>query len=141
MFAPTRDQSRDFLFALWAKYRAGEALAGAETLAIGVVLDHPEYHALLEAPERYREREYRPEDGEINPFLHLMLHLALAEQLSIDQPPGIRARYERLRAQAGDAMTAQHTVMECLAEAIWRVQRHGQPFDAAAYLDDIDRQL
>ena len=140
MFAPSRDESRRFLFALWAKYRAGGPLAGVETLAIEVVLAHPEYHPLLEAPERYLEREYRPEDGETNPFLHLMLHLALAEQLSIDQPPGIRVHYQETLNRIGEAMAAQHVVMECLAEEIWRIQRHRQPFDPARYLACVGRR-
>lgn len=138
MFNPSRDQVRQFFFDVWAKYRAGQPLAGAEQPALEAVLAHPEYHALLEQPERYRDREYRPEDGETNPFLHLAMHLALNEQLSIDQPPGIRARYEKLLTRHEDPMDAQHAVLECLAEAIWQVQRHGSPFDPAAYLACID---
>jgi hypothetical protein len=135
LFEPSRDQAREFLFALWAKYRAGEPLAGVEPILLEIVLAHPEYHALLENPARYREREYRPEDGEANPFLHLMLHLALVEQLSVEQPPGVRAVYAALCTQLGEPVAAQHALMECLAEEVWRVQRHRQAFDAARYLD------
>lgn len=135
LFNPSRDQAREFLFALWAKYRAGEPLAGVEPIMLEIVLAHPEYHALLENPARYREREYRPEDGETNPFLHLMLHLALVEQVSLDQPPGVRACLDALRARLGEAMAAEHALMDCLAEEVWRVQRHRQAFDATRYLD------
>ena len=61
---------------------------------------HPEYHATFEDPDRHVERDYSPEAGDVNPFLHVSLHLAVAEQLAIDQPPGIRAQFERLRARA-----------------------------------------
>jgi hypothetical protein len=90
MFNPSRDQVRQFFFDVWAKYRAGRPLEGAEQPALEAVLAHPEYHALLDQPECYREREYLPESGETNPFLHLSMHLAIAEQVSVDQPPGIR---------------------------------------------------
>lgn len=139
MFNPSRDQVRQFFFDVWAKFRAGQPLAGAEQPALEAVLAHPEYHAILEQPERFRERDYRPEDGETNPFLHLAMHLALSEQLAIDQPPGIRAHYQRLLTRHGDAMAAQHVALECLAEAIWQVQRHAAPFDAAAYLACLDQ--
>ena len=86
---------------------------------------HPEYHALLEAPERHLDRDWRPESGDVNPFLHLSLHLAVAEQLAIDQPPGIRAQFERLRAARGDEHAALHAVLECLGEVMWQAQRHG----------------
>ena len=141
MFNPSRDQVRQFFFAVWAKYCAGQPLAGAEQPALDAVLAHPEYHALLDQPDRYIERDYLPESGETNPFLHLSMHLAIAEQLSVDQPPGIRDRYQRLLKQHGDAMDAQHAVMECLAEMIWQAQRYQTAFDSAAYLRCLDLKL
>jgi hypothetical protein len=141
MFNPSRDQVRQFFFGVWTKYRAGEPLAGAELPALDAVLAHPEYHAILDQPERYQERDYLPESGEINPFLHLSMHLAIAEQLSVDQPPGIRDRYQRLLKQHGDAMAAQHAIMDCLAEMIWQVQRHQTAFDSTAYLRCLDHAL
>ena len=98
LFSPSRDEARRFFSDTWAKYRRGETLAGLEQTVLQVVLLHPEYHAILEHPERHVERDYSPEGGDINPFLHLSLHLAVAEQLSIGQPPGIAERYRRLRA-------------------------------------------
>lgn len=141
MFNPSRDQVRQFFFDVWAKYRTGQPLAGAEQPALDAVLAHPEYHSILDHPDRYIERDYLPEFGETNPFLHLSMHLAITEQLSVDQPPGIRARYQQLLQQIGDPMTAQHAVMECLAEMIWQVQRHNTAFDSTAYLRCLDHKL
>ena len=141
MFNPSRDQVRQFFFDVWAKYRAGQPLAGAELPALDAVLAHPEYHALLDQPERHKEQDYLPEHGETNPFLHLSLHLAIAEQLSVDQPPGIRARYQRLLSRYGEAMDAQHAIMDCLGEMIWQVQRNRTAFDSAAYLRCLDHTL
>ena len=101
----------------------------------------PEYHALLDQPERYKERDYLPESGETNPFLHLSMHLAIAEQLSVDQPPGIVERYQRLLKHHGDPMQAQHAIIDCLGEMIWQVQRYQTAFDSAAYLRCLDHQL
>ena len=141
MFNPSRDQVRQFFFDVWAKYRAGQPLAGAEQPALDAVLAHPEYHTMLDQPERYQDRDYLPEAGETNPFLHLSMHLAIAEQLSVDQPPGIRERYQQLIKLHGDEMDAQHMIMECLGEMIWQVQRNQTAFDSAAYLHCLDRQL
>jgi hypothetical protein len=141
IFSPSRDQVRQFFFDTWAKYRAGQPLAGAEHTAIEVILAHPEYHAILAAPERYLAREYLPEMGEINPFMHLAMHMAIREQLAIDQPAGIRERYRRLVACYGDDMNAQHEIMDCLAEMIWQAQREGAAYDPAAYLDCLDRKV
>jgi hypothetical protein len=140
MFNPTRDQARDFLFALWEKHRANVALTALENVALAVILEHPEYQAMLCDPGRYRDREWKPEGGETNPFLHMMMHLAIEEQVSIDQPPGIRAAVEALSRRHGCAHDARHDVMDCLAEMIWQAQRNGAPFDNAAYLDCLARK-
>ena len=101
---------------------------------------HPEYHALLADAERNLDRDYGPESGQMNPFLHLSLHLAVEEQLSIDQPPGIRERFQKILMKTGDEHEARHTVLECLGETIWHAQRTGKPPDEVAYLDCLSRK-
>ncbi len=115
-------------------------MSGLEQIAAGIIALHPEHHALLEAPEANLDRDWHPEAGSANPFLHLSLHLAIAEQLSIDQPPGIRAQYERIRLARGGEHPAQHAVLECLGEVLWSAQRHGTAPDAALYLACLERQ-
>ena len=133
MFDPSRDQVRDTFFGAWRKYRAGQPIAGVESLALDVILAHPEYHDVLANPARYHDRDYT---DEANPFLHMSMHVALQEQLSIDQPPGIVARWRQLLERcAGDRHAAMHQAIECLAETMWRAQREGVPPDAAAYLE------
>lgn len=141
VFAPSRDQARQFFFDTWRKYRAGEPLAGLENTALEVMLLHPEYHAILERPERYLQRDYRPESGDLNPFLHLSLHLAIAEQLSIDQPRGLRTLHRALTEQQGDAHRALHEILECLGETVWQAQRAGTAPDERAYLDCVRDRL
>ena len=140
LFNPTRDQVREFFFDLWAKSRAGAELTALESMALALVMEHPEYQDVLANPERHRDREWRPEGGETNPFLHLSLHLAIEEQVSIDQPPGIREAVRKLAAKHGSEHEARHAVMDCLAEIVWQAQRNGAPFDNAAYLDCLARK-
>jgi hypothetical protein len=140
MFTPSRDEARRFLVDAWAKYRAGAPLSGLEQKAAALIAMHPEYHRVLEDPERHVAQDYGPEGGEINPFLHLSLHLAVDEQIGIDQPPGLRAEYERLRAARGDEHAALHDVLECLGETLWQAQRSGSAPDAVVYLDCLRRR-
>ena len=135
MFNPTRDQARDFFFDTWSKSQNRTPLTPLESVALAILADHPEYHAVLGDPERNRDREWRPEGGESNPFLHLSMHLAIEEQLSIDQPPGIRDAVNALARRRDSEHEARHDVMECLAEMVWQAQRNARPFDNTAYLD------
>jgi hypothetical protein len=140
MFNPSRDQARTFLFDLWEKHQAGTALSPLESVALSIILEHPEYHAMLSDRERYLDRDWKPEGGETNPFLHISMHLAIEEQVSIDQPPGIRAAVQALAQRHDSAHDARHDVMDCLAEVIWQAQRNGAPFDNAAYLACLSRK-
>ncbi|MDD3528447.1 MAG: DUF1841 family protein [Gallionellaceae bacterium] len=140
MFNPTRTEARQFLFEAWRKNRAGAILTDLEALAADHVLRHPEYHRLLEDPDAHLERDWLPEQGETNPFLHLMMHLSISEQLAIDQPAGVRARYLALAHRLGDEHAAQHQVMDCLAEMVWSSQRYGAPPDGAAYLACLEEK-
>ena len=140
MFNPSRDEARRFLMEAWRKRRTGLPLTDLEAIAAAIVARHPEYHAVLEAPGSNLDRDWRPESGDANPFLHLSLHLAIAEQLAIDQPPGIRAEFDRIREARGDEHAAQHAVLECLGEVVWSAQRHGTAPDAALYLACLARQ-
>ena len=137
MFEPSRDQVRNFFFETWRKYRAGMPLAGLENLGLDIMLLHPEYHDLLGKPEKFQAKDYADES---NPFLHMSLHLALEEQLSIGQPPGITERFAALLAKTGDRHDALHEAIECLAEMVWRAQKDKTPPDAGFYLDCLERR-
>jgi hypothetical protein len=140
MFSPRREEVRRFFFEAWRKYRNHLPIEGLEQTAIEIILLHPEYHPLLDRPETHADRDFAPESGQLNPFLHLSLHLAIAEQVSIDQPRGIRALHRQLQSLQG-AHDALHVLLECLGEAVWQAQRTGAPPDEAAYLECIRRGL
>lgn len=141
MFNPSREQARRFFFDTWTKYRQGGVLSDLERIALGVIALHPEYHGLLEDAARNLDRDFAPEDGAMNPFLHLSLHLAVEEQLSIDQPPGLRAHYERIAASSGSAHDAKHALLECLGKTLWQAQRAGVPPDPAIYLGCVEKKF
>ncbi|QID18138.1 DUF1841 family protein [Nitrogeniibacter mangrovi] len=139
MFDPSRDQARQFFLDAWQKHRDGSVLTPMESLFVGIAELHPEYHPFLEDPDAI-DRDFSPDDGQINPFLHLSLHLAVEEQLSIDQPPGLKAAFAQLQLRLGNRHDALHEVLECLGETIWRAQRDRQPPDGAAYVQAVRKR-
>lgn len=124
---------------------ASESLAGRlamsplEELASGWIALHPEYHGILSSPDG-AQRDFPVEAGETNPFLHLAMHLSLEEQMSIDQPPGVRAALEQLISRLGDRHAAMHRAMDCLAEMIWQAQRNHSAPEAQDYLACLQQQ-
>lgn len=140
MFNPSREEARMFLIETWRKHRTGELLSPLEDLAAQLIGKHPEYFPILENPENYQHKDYTPEQGTTNPFLHLMMHLAIEEQISINQPPGIRTHFQRLTVLHESEHDAQHRMMECLGEMIWQSQRNGTAIDAGIYFNCLEKQ-
>jgi hypothetical protein len=138
VFNPSRDQARQFLIDAWQKRRQAIPATEMELLAADLINLHPEYHALLEADDALT-REWTPADGATNPFLHLSLHLAIEEQLAINQPTGITPLFNQLLTRHNDRHAALHVVLDCLGETMWRAQRDAQPLDSNAYLDCLRR--
>ena len=138
------DQDRDGLrrhyLEAWRKHRARVPLEPLEHQLATVIEQHPEYQPLLEDDPQALGRDFGPESGQSNPFLHLGLHLAIREQVATDRPPGIAAVHLALSRQLGDVHEAEHHMLERLGEALWLSQRTGRPPDEAAYLESL-RQL
>lgn len=140
MFQPSQHDVRTFFCTTWRKQREGLPLTPMEAMAADWISEHPEYHGDLADEEAALAAVYTVEDGRTNPFLHLAMHLSIAEQCSIDQPTGIRQAVQLLAARRDGLHAAHHEVMECLGEMVWASQRSGLPPDGPAYIDAVRRR-
>jgi hypothetical protein len=140
MFEPSQADVRRFFCSVYAKWRSAQPMDALETLASQWVAEHPEYHADFSDVEAALERMYEVKDGQVNPFLHLSMHLSVSEQCSIDQPRGIRQAVELLTARRDSLHTAHHETMDALGQMIWESQRSGRPPDGNAYIDAVQRR-
>lgn len=132
-----RDRLREMYAEAWSRHREGRPLEPLHAQIVAVIELHPEYHAVLESGAV--ARDYTPDGGTTNPFLHMGLHLAVRDQVGTDRPVGIRAVHAALTRRLGDPHAAEHRLMECLAEALWQSQTSGRPPDEEAYLAALKR--
>ena len=139
MFGTDRDSLRRYYCTVWDKACAGQPLEPLERIIAEAIRAHPEYQLALADAETALGREYAPELGQTNPFLHLGMHIAIHEQLGSNRPAGILDVYQRLCRRAGDAHAAEHWMMECLGETLWEAQRAGREPDERAYLERLRR--
>jgi hypothetical protein len=118
----------------WQKHCAQAPLSPLEAQIAAVVAEHPEYHAAVGGN---LEEEFTVEGGATNPFLHMGLHLGIREQVATDRPAGIAAIFQQLATRLGDAHTAEHRMLDCLAETLWEAQREQRPPDETRYLQRL----
>ncbi|MDH5784537.1 MAG: DUF1841 family protein [Chromatiales bacterium] len=134
-FGQSRDELRRFYLTAWRKHIEKQPVEPLEAMIIDVIILHPEYHSLLDSEEQALGHETSPEQGEVNPFLHMGMHIAIREQLSTSRPAGIDSAYDALLRRFSDPHAAEHRMMECLGEVMWLAQRNNSPPDEIAYLE------
>lgn len=139
MFDADRNQIRQMFVQVWQKARRGESLEALERIIAGVIEEHPEYHDLLETGESAIEREWTPESGKENPFLHMGMHITIREQVQTDRPAGVQEAHRVLCERRGNPMRAEHEMMEILGEVLWDAQRQGRAPDEQAYRRRVRR--
>ncbi|MGO9037613.1 MAG: DUF1841 family protein [Steroidobacteraceae bacterium] len=136
----TRDQLRQSYADAWRKRLARSPLTPLESMIADVIELHPEYRAIVENLDTATAFEADATGATENPFLHMALHLAVREQISIDRPSGIRELLRALQARLGDEHGAEHALMEALAETLWQAQRDGRAPDERHYLQLASRR-
>lgn len=141
MFGNNRTELRRVFTEAWRKHRTSERMTPLEQLISAIVADHPEYHRLIEDTEAALDRDFLPEGGETNPFLHLAMHITLQEQMATNRPTGISALYQQLATSVGDAHAAEHQLMECLGRILWEAQAAGALPNEQAYLECIQQLI
>lgn len=134
-----RDQLRLKYFEAWHKHCHHLPLQPLEAQIADVIKIHTEYHALFQDPDTVLDQDWKPEDGNTNPFLHMGLHLAVRDQVATDRPTGIKSAYQSLIKRIGDTHSVEHKMIECLATELWNAQRGNIPPDEQAYLTNIKK--
>lgn len=135
-----RNDMRQVFFQVWQKAQNNDVLQPQEAIIADIIGMHPEYQRLLSNPSAL-EREYDGSDGQVNPFLHMGLHIAIREQISTNMPFGIVNLYQQYVSHCGDVHASEHEMIESLAEAMWEAQVARREPDQQAYLEKLRRRL
>lgn len=138
IFGDQRDQYRRVFADAWRKHSEGAPLEPLERAIVTVIDAHPEYHGLL-ADAGALTRDYLPETGETNPFLHMGMHVTIVEQITSDRPAGIRALYDGLRRDFPNSHELEHAMMQCLAGSLHEAHEEGRMPDEQRYLACLRR--
>jgi hypothetical protein len=132
----SRDQLREMYRSAWRKFKNEQTLSPLEKQIAAVVSEHPEYRVIVESAAADLAN-YSPRGGQLNPWLHMGLHLAIREQVATNRPAGIAEVHAKLSVRAGSAHEAEHRILEVLAEQIWDAQRSGKQPDENLYLEKL----
>lgn len=134
MFGQDRTELRQMFFTAWKKHQNKQLMEPLEAVVAKIIELHPEYHALFENETAELDKDYTPEMGQTNPFLHMAMHISIQEQLSTKRPTGIEQLYQSLLNKNKDPHETEHLMMECLGKMLWEAQSQNRAPDEADYL-------
>jgi hypothetical protein len=137
MFAGlSRDELRGMYRAAWRKFKQQQTLTPLDKQMVAIISEHPEYHVIVESMASDLAN-YSPRSGQLNPWLHMGLHMAIREQVGTNRPHGIAEVHKKLSSRAGGSHEAEHRMLEVLAEELWAAQRSGKAPDEQVYLERL----
>ncbi|MHB1512638.1 MAG: DUF1841 family protein [Acidiferrobacter sp.] len=136
MWSTDRNTMRAVFYDAWRHFKEQTPLTGVEALIVEALVAHPEYQPLFDDGRPSETIDPTAGSG-TNPFLHLGLHIAIAEQIATDRPPGVASEWQRLQGLWQDAHRARHAMMECLEETLWEAQSRGIAPDDSAYIERL----
>lgn len=133
MFGQDRTELRQMFFTSWKKHQDKQIMEPLEAVVAKIIELHPEYHSLL-ANQEAVDKDYTPEMGETNPFLHMAMHISIQEQLSTKRPFGIEQIHQSMLNKIKDPHETEHVMMECLGKMLWEAQSQNRAPDENDYL-------
>ena len=111
------------------------ALRGEEFLLGRLLHEHSEWHGVFGASEP----RLVDVPGEVNPYLHISLHVAVEQQLESGDPPQTRETLARLTAAGLSPHEARHRIMTAVADEMADVTHTQSRFDAARFAARLQR--
>jgi len=139
MFGQDRTELRQMFFTAWKKHQNKQLMEPLEAVVARIIELHPEYHALFENETAELDKDYTPEMGQTNPFLHMAMHISIQEQLSTKRPTGIEQLHQSMLKKNKDPHETEHLMMECLGKMLWEAQSQNCAPDEADYLNCLKK--
>jgi len=133
ILALTRELSRQQIGRIWQRVKEGEALDNADEARLGKAMkDHPEYCGYWEKAAECGNKAVVDEKG-TNPFLHLVMEVALENQLESGEIPEVKQALSFLIESGMEKHEARHAILNVMVEETWHVLREKRAFNVASY--------
>ena len=108
-----KNANHEHLHSIWRIAQAGglESLPDEEDRSLaGIMLEHKEYHNQFEMADLLYEHQYDTESEE-NPFLHIIFHQLIENQLASREPIEVLQFYDAMR----NNKVSRHETIHCIA--------------------------
>ncbi|MCX5913636.1 MAG: DUF1841 family protein [Deltaproteobacteria bacterium] len=126
--------------AIWESAKKGElhGLSPEDRKTAEIMLAHEEFHNQFEIADLLSEHEYDPE-REVNPFLHVTLHVITETQLENRDPIEVFQFYNAMRKKNASHHEAIHLIGIVFTPLMFDTFRAKKPFDLEEYRSRLNK--
>jgi len=132
--------SRRRFFDIWQKMKLDEPLEGEEAIIGKVMLDHREFHNTWEFADLLDDVEYDV-NSEANPYLHVVMHSIVENQLRLREPREVRYIYKLLKLEGLDKHEIIHEIGAILIIEIIRTMQIRKAFNNKRYIHKLKKMV
>jgi len=133
----TRERFHD----IWELAKAGHTaeLNSEEQKLARIMLEHKDdFHNKFEFADVMAEHDFIP-GQETNPFLHIVLHLIIENQLEQRDPIEVYQFYLSMRKKKADQHEAIHLASRIFVHYLFDSLKYQRPFDNEGYVNSLIR--
>ncbi len=136
-----RSANREHLHSLWEKAKNNdlEDLTDEDKRLVEAMLLHEdEFFNEFEFADVLHEREFDP-DADVNPFLHITIHTAVANQLAARDPLEVFQFYNAMRKKKWSHHDSIHRIGAILVPLMFDTMKNKAPFDNDRYVSMLKK--
>jgi len=133
---PSRGALRRHFAAIWQKLKNHEPLEGEDKVYADLMQQHAVYHNTWEFADELEGHEYDTET-DVNPFVHIAFDAVIVNQVTLDEPRGIKNIYSRLRLKGLDHLDALHEMAGVFVTEFYEISRGRIPYSDERYLREL----
>jgi len=129
-----RKANHEYLHAIWQVAQAGdqESLPEEDRFLVSIMLEHEEYHNQFEISDLLHDHKYDVE-SEVNPFLHIIFHQIIENQLQSKEPIEAFQFYNAMKKRKISRHEAIHCIGAILSCLLYDVFEGIAAFDLEKY--------
>lgn len=128
---------RNRIFDAWRMRDRRLSVSPEEKKLIDLLSEHQEFARYWRDPKRYLDYQFDPDFDEVDPFFHILIHEVVDEQITNDEPSGVRVVYGRLTEHNLDTHDVIHRMGAVFLKFLYPVLQGRGEFDSSAYIEEL----
>ena len=119
---------------VWGKIKEKKEVSQEDKKLAEALLEHKEYWEIWENISPHDEKTVK----EVNPYLHVYLHLAIENQIMDENPRQVGRHISWRTSQGIDRHITVHEIATVFSEYLIDALRYGKPFDKLKYIQRLN---